>query len=198
MMDITLRDNAALLVIDVQDGMDDPRRAPRNNPDAEANIARLLAAWRAAGRRCIHVRHDSTDPDSPFAPGTPGNAIKQVVAPWPGEWLIVKHVNSAFIGTDLDALLREAGITTLVLTGTTTNYCVESTTRMAGNLGYDAYLVADACAAWDVSGPDGRVLAAADVHAMSLANLHEEYATIATTDEILLALATGVRVPVAR
>src|SRR3954471_11006380 len=101
-MDVTLSDTAALLVIDVQEGMDDPHRPPRNNPDAEANIARLLAAWRVAGGLCVHVRNDALDPASPFASGQPGNAIKRIVAPLPAEWLVIKHVNSAFIGTDLE------------------------------------------------------------------------------------------------
>ncbi|HEY7909837.1 MAG TPA: cysteine hydrolase family protein, partial [Thermomicrobiales bacterium] len=140
-MDVTLPDTAALLVIDVQEALDDPRQPPRNNPDAEANIARLLAAWRTAGRRCVHIRDDSLDPGSLFAPGQPGNAIKQIVAPLPDEWLIPKHVHSAFIGTDLEARLRGAGITTLVITGLVANHCVESTARMAGNFGFDTYVV---------------------------------------------------------
>jgi nicotinamidase-related amidase len=189
-----LPDNSALLVIDVQVGMDDPRRTPRNNPDAEANIARLLAAWRAAGRRCIHVRHDSTNPNSEFAPGTPGNAIKEIVAPLPGEWLIVKNVNSAFIGTDLDARLRADGITTLVITGLVANYCVETTARMAGNLGFETWLPRDATAAWDEVGPDGTYFKAADIHAMTLMNLHEEFATITTTDEVIASLPVTVGV----
>jgi nicotinamidase-related amidase len=175
-------------VIDVQVGMDDPGRPPRNNPDAEANIARLLDAFRSAGRLCIHVRHDAPDPASPFAPGRPGNVIKPIVAPLAGEWLIIKHVNSAFIGTDLEARLRNAGISALVITGEATNYCVETTARMASNLGFDAYVVDDATAAWDVTGPDGRRFTAADVHAMTLANLHEEFATIKTTDEVITSL----------
>jgi nicotinamidase-related amidase len=187
-MDRILPDNAALLVIDVQEGMDDPRRPPRDNPDAEANIARLLAAWRRTGRPCVHVRNDSLDPTSPFAPGQPGNPIKPIVAPLPGEWLIVKHVNSAFIGTDLEARLRDAGITTLVITGLVANYCVESTARMAGNLGFDTYVVGDATAAYDRTGPDGRHYAAADIHAMTLMNLHEEFATITDTDAVATAL----------
>ena len=91
----------------------------------------------------------------PFAPGQPGNPIKAIVAPLPDEWLIVKHVNSAFIGTDLEARLRGAGITTLVVTGLVANYCVETTARMAGNLGFDTYVVGDATAAYDGTGPDG-------------------------------------------
>jgi nicotinamidase-related amidase len=187
-MDAHRLNSAALLVIDVQVGMDDPARSPRNNPDAEANIARLLDAWREAGQLCVHVRHDALDPASPFAPGKPGNAIKEIVAPLPGEWLIVKHVNSAFIGTDLEALLRAAGISTLVITGLVANYCVETTARMAGNLDFDTLVVSDATAAWERTGPDGRHFPADDIHAMTMMNLHEEFATIATTDEIVTAL----------
>lgn len=188
-MEMMLPDTAALLVIDVQEALDDPRRPPRNNPDAEANIARLLAAWRAAGRRCVHIRDDSLDPNSPFAPGQPGNAIKQIVAPLPDEWLIGKHFHSAFIGTDLEARLRDAGVTTLVITGLVANHCVESTARMAGNLGFDTYLVGDATAAYDGIGPDGTHFAAETIHAMTLMNLHKEFATVTATDAVLAAVA---------
>ncbi len=185
-----LPDTAALLVIDVQEALDDPRRPPRNNPDAEANIARLLAAWRMTGRRCVHIRDDSLDPASLFAPGQPGNAIKKIVAPLPDEWLIAKHVHSAFIGTDLEARLRGAGITTLVVTGLVANHCVESTARMAGNLGFDTYVVGDATAAYDGTALDGTQYAADAVHAMTLMNLHEEFATITNTDAVLAAVAS--------
>lgn len=192
-MDMTLSDNAALLVIDVQEALDDPRRPPRNNPDAETNIARLLAAWRTAGRRCIHIRDDSLNPESPFAPGQPGNAIKKIVAPLPDEWLIGKHFHSAFIGTDLEARLRSAGITTLVVTGLVANHCVESTVRMAGNLGFDTYLVGDATAAYDGTGPDGTHFAAETIHAVTLMNMHNEFATVTTADAVLAALASSSR-----
>lgn len=189
-MDVILPDTAALLVIDVQEALDDPRRPPRNNPGAEANIARLLAAWRVAGRRCVHIRDDPLDPASPFAPGQPGNAIKQIVAPLPDEWVIGKPVHSAFIGTDLEARLRGAGITTLVITGLVANHCVESTARMAGNLGFDTYVVGDATAAYDGTGPDDTHFAAEIIHAMTLMNLHKEFATITTTDAVLAAVAS--------
>lgn len=197
-MGIMLPDTAALLVIDVQEALDDPRRPPRNNPNAEENIARLLAAWRMTGRRCVHIRDDSLDPASPFAPGQPGNTIKKIVAPLPDEWLIAKHVHSAFIGTDLEARLRGAGITTLVITGLVANHCVESTARMAGNLGFDTYVVGDATAAYDGTGPDGTRFAADVIHAMTLMNLHKEFATITSTDAVLAAVASasGTSAPV--
>jgi nicotinamidase-related amidase len=185
---LTLPDNTALIVIDVQEGMDDPRRPPRNNPAAEENMARLLAAWRGSDRPRFHVRHDALEPDHPFAPGQPGHPIKAIVAPLPDEPIVVKHVNSAFIGTDLEAQLRAAGITAVVIVGLVANYCVESTARMAGNLGFDTYVPADATAAYDRPGPDGTPYAAELIHAMTMMNLHEEFATITTTDAVLAAI----------
>ncbi|WP_246035471.1 cysteine hydrolase family protein [Dictyobacter kobayashii] len=125
--------NAALLIIDVQQGFDDPYWGRRNNPQAEANIVRLLQAWRAQQWPIIHVQHQSRLTASPLHPTNPGYALKEQVQP--GETLITKQVNSAFIGTPLEELLRERQITTLVIGGLTTNHCVETTTRMAGNLG---------------------------------------------------------------
>ena len=95
--------NAALLVIDVQEGFDEPAwGGGRNNPEMEANIARLQCAWRASGRVLIHVRHDSRWPGSPLHPSRPGNAIKSGVEPLAGEPVISKSVSSAFIGTGLE------------------------------------------------------------------------------------------------
>lgn len=183
-------DDSALLVIDVQEAVDDPSRGPRNNPQAEENIARLLAAFREAGIRCVHVRDDSPDPESLFHPSKPGNAIKEIVAPEPGEWLIAKQVHSAFIDTDLEERLRREDINRLVVTGLVANYCVESTARMAGNLGFDTYVVSDATAAWDQTGPDGRYHLADDIHAVTMMSL-QDFATIVTTDEVLARLGHG-------
>src|SRR5690606_34869333 len=105
--------HAALLVVDVQRGLDDPKYGRRSNPDAEANIARLLAAWRAAGWPVVHVQHLSTAPDSPLRPDLPGVAIKPEAAPREGEPLFQKRANGAFIGTDLEPYLRARGITAL-------------------------------------------------------------------------------------
>lgn len=186
---------AALIIIDVQEAFDEPRWGPRNNPDAEANVARLLGAWREAGRPIFHVRHLNRTPGSSFHPAAPGSRIKVIVRPLEGELLIEKTVNSAFIGTDLEERLRRGGVTSVVITGLTTNHCVETTARMAGNLGFATYFVSDATATFDRVGPDGVRHSAEDIQAMTLSNLNGEFATIVTTDEVLRLVedAVGVR-----
>jgi nicotinamidase-related amidase len=170
--------DAALLVIDVQEAIDDPRWGPRNNPGAEAVIAELLAAWRAERLPVFHIRHDSTEPESPYRPDGPGRGFKPAAQPLAGETIIGKSTTSAFVDTSLEAGLDEIGATTLVVCGVLTNNSVEATVRHAGNLGYRIFVVADACRAVDKRDLSGRLWPAADVHALSLANLHGEYAEV--------------------
>ena len=182
----TIPDDAALILIDIQQGFDDlDYWGPRNNPSAEANAAKLLRSWRDNGRPVFHVQHLSTTPTSPLRPGQPGCEIKQEVRPLPGEPIIGKDVNSAFIGTDLETQLRDSGIKTVVIAGLTTAHCVSTTTRMAGNLGFKVLLVADACASNAQTGYDGKTYDAETVHALALASLHGEFAQVMETAEIL-------------
>lgn len=177
--------NSVLLIIDVQKGFDLPYWGVRNNPVAEANIARLLNSWRRASKPIVHVRHMSVEPESPLRPGQPGNEFKDQVMPKVGEHIEEKTVNSAFIGTGLEQYLREHGFDTVVITGLTTDHCVSTTTRMAGNLGFKAYVVADATATFDRTGNDGKHYSAENVHAYALASLHQEFATVVSTEDIL-------------
>lgn len=185
---MTITTTTALLLIDVQQGLDDPCWGVRNNPDAERNITALLAAWRGSGRPVVHVQHMSTKPGSPLRPGLPGNALKPEARPAPGEPLFRKTVNSAFIGTPLEAHLRERGITALVLVGLTTDHCVSSTARMAANLGFRTMVVADATATHERSGPEGEHYSADEMHRLALASLHGEFATVRRTTEVLAQL----------
>lgn len=181
----------ALLVIDVQVGLDDPAWGSRNHPDAERRIAGLLAAWRAVGAPVVHVQHLSLRPTSPLQAHLPGCAIKPEAWPLPGEPLFQKHVNSAFIGTDLEAHLRSQGIAALVVVGLTTDHCVSTTVRMAGNLGFDVTVVDDATATFARVAPDGTHVPADVMHRTALASLHGEFATVRTVAEVLAALAEG-------
>jgi nicotinamidase-related amidase len=185
------RARTALIVIDVQRAFDEWEAGGRrrNNPHAVARIADLLAAFRGRGAPIFHIRHEGTRPNSSFRPDSSGYAVKDEARERDGKPVIVKRVNGAFIGTDLEARLREAGITTLVICGATTNHCVETTTRMAGNLGFDARLVRDATWTFDRVGPDGDAHAAEEIHAMTLANLNGEFARIVTAAEAIAELA---------
>lgn len=183
--------NAALIVIDVQRAFEHPSWGQRNNPDAEANVARLLALWRETQRPVIHVHHRSKRPASLFYVDSAGFEVKPEAAPLDGETVVYKEVNSGFIGTDLEARLREAGITHLVLAGITTDHCVSTTTRMAGNFGFDAILVADATATFERSGVKGQHFSAETMHETALASVNGEFATVLDTAQVLAAARTG-------
>lgn len=180
-------DTAALIVIDVQQGFDDPYWGERDNPDAEANIARLVQAWADASRPIVLVRHDSRTPGSPLAPGSPGNALKPVVADAPHDLFVTKHVNSAFYGEpNLQAWLDERGIRQLVVCGIQTNQCVETTARMGGNLGYEVTLPIDASHTFDMEGPGGLRLTAAELARATAVNLDGGgFARVVTTADVL-------------
>ena len=177
--------SAALIVVDVREALADPGQGRRNNSQAESNIARLLAAWRSSERPVRHVVHDSTEPESLLRPGLPGNAIQAAAAPEPAEPVYRKNVNSAFIGTTLEKDLRQDGIDTLVIVGLTTNHCVSTTVRMAGNLGFTTFVVSDATAAFARAALDGSMRPAESVHAGALSDLHEEFASVVDTAEVL-------------
>jgi len=181
--------HVALLVVDVQCAFDEWEATGkrRNNPQAITRIADLLGKFRDQGTPIFHIRHEGTRPNSSFRPGGTGYVVKEEAREMAGEPVIVKRVNSAFIGTDLETRLRGIGTKTLVICGATTNHCVETTTRMAGNLGFDACLVRDATWTYDRTGPDGDVHSAEDIHAMTLANLNGEFARIVSAAEIVAA-----------
>ena len=187
--------DTALLIIDVQQGMEAPFLPERNNPGAERQMTALLAAWRTAGAPVIHVQHLSVLPDSPLRPGQPGVELKPEVRPLPGEPLFQKQVNSAFIGTTLEAHLREHAIRHLVIVGLTTDHCVSSTARMAANLGFEVTVVSDATAAFGREGPDGRYYEPDEIHRSELAILHGEFATVRTAEAVLAAASVSPQHP---
>ncbi|HEY6695809.1 MAG TPA: isochorismatase family protein [Solirubrobacteraceae bacterium] len=168
--------DTALVVVDVQQAFDDGDYwGARNNPSCEANVAALIAAWRAAERPLVFVRHEFDGHDWAF---------KDVVTGEP-DLLVSKSVNSAFYGEpDLDAWLRSRAIARIALCGITTDHCVETTARMGANLGYDVLFALDATHTFDRTGPDGTVMTADELARATATSLHEEFATIVRTADL--------------
>lgn len=177
----------ALLVIDVQMALAhaDASGAERSCPQAEANIAALLEAFRSAGRDVFHIHHHGTDRDDPFHPNAPGSAVQPVAAPQEGEPVVIKTASSGFSGTPLHQHLQTAGIERVVLCGATANHCVESTTRSAADLGYHPVYAVDAVWTYPIDGPDGITHSAETIHSVSAATLNGEIAEVMSTRDIL-------------
>lgn len=175
----------ALIVVDVQQGFDDPRNGPRNNPDCEAHVLALLERWRSTGQPVVLVRHDSVKPGSPLAPGQSGNDFKAGID-GPHDLFVTKSVNSAFYGTpDLDSWLKKEDINAITVCGIMTNFCCETTARMGGNLGYDVTFVLDATHTFDRKDMQGNIIPAEQIAQTTAANLHGEFATVRSTAEVL-------------
>lgn len=190
-------ENAALVVVDVQQGFEEEEYwGPRNNPAADRNIAGLIDAWQSSGRPVVFVRHDSPKPDSPLRVGYPGNDFKSYVEERRGkgtgpELFLTKSVNSAFYGTpDLGAWLRAGGVRQIVVAGIQTNMCAETTARMAGNLGYEVFFAFDATYTFDGVGPWGWTLGAEELARATAVSLHGGgFAEVVRSAELIAAAA---------
>lgn len=177
--------STALVVVDVQVGFDDPIWGKRNNPHCEANIAALIKRWRDESAPIVVVRHDSILPHSPLRPGQPGNDLRPEVSVQP-DLLVTKSVNSAFLGEpDLDEWLRQSAIKGVAIVGVQTNYCCETTARMAGNLGYDTLFVLDATHTFDLAAYGGGTITADELTRVTASNLHGEFAEVVNTADLL-------------
>lgn len=175
----------ALIIIDMQQGMLNPKLGRRNNPQAEDHIAQLLTAWRKADAPIVHVRHMSRAPASVFWPGQAGAEIQPRFAPLAHEYVMEKNVTDAFANSGLERWLHLRGIQELVLVGVATNYSVEATARSAANVGFTCFVISDACFTFDRVDLLGVLREADDIHVMSLSNLQGEYARVLSTAEIL-------------
>ena len=168
--------DAVLLIIDAHDAIEGSRQGAGACPEVETTIAALIAAWRAEGLPLAHIgRH-------PFVPAIP---------PLEREIVIVRNAASAFVDADLEARLDQLGATTLVLCGALAAHGLEATARHAADLGYQVFVVAEACQAADTVDLTGRVWPAEDVRALALARLKGETATIVDVATTLRAAATA-------
>jgi nicotinamidase-related amidase len=179
-------DRPALILIDFQKAFDNIEYwgGERNNLNAEENASELLKHWRERDFPVFHIQHFSLNPKGLHHESNEGNQFKDIVKPIGSEPIIKKSVNSAFIGTDLKDQLDNLKITQVIIVGLTTDHCVSTTTRMAGNYGYDTFIVSDATATFNKKGIDGQYFSAEIIHQTALASLNEEFATVVTTDFI--------------
>ena len=177
----------ALIIIDFQKGFDYEEYwgGNRNNKNAEGNARIILERWRNESLPLFHVRHSSQNRDSLLYESNVGFEIKDEVKPMDGEILITKKVNSAFIDTNLKAELDAEEIECVVIIGLTTNHCVSTTARMAGNYGYETIVIADATATFDRKGIFGEQYSSELIHLTALANLKDEFAEVLHTQQLL-------------
>ena len=184
---MTKQDRPALILIDIQKAFDNIEYwgGQRNNLHAEDNCSTLLNFWREHNLPIFHIKHCSLSPASLLAEGNIGNDFKDIVKPSIGETVIKKSVNSAFIGTDLKQQLDDNNIKKVVIIGLTTDHCVSTTIRMAGNYGYYTYIVSDATATFNKIGADGQRYSAEIIHETALASLHQEFAIVVTTEALI-------------
>jgi nicotinamidase-related amidase len=181
--------NTALIIIDQQQGLDNPKLGPRNNLDSEIVMLKLLKTWRIAGMPIIHIRHRSREPESVFWPEQQGFEFKPDFLPQGDELVIEKNIPCAMLTTDLDKILEQKNIRKIVLVGASTNNSVEATARTASGLGFRVVIIEDACFTFAKSDYFGTTRTAEEVHAMSLANLQGEYAEVINAEKILMGLA---------
>ncbi len=179
--------NPALILIDIQKAFleEDYWGGNRNNKDAELICGKILNKWRILKLPLFHVRHSSKNAKSKLHQTNPGFEFNDYVLPLENEAIITKDVNSAFIGTNLKDQLDALNITTLVIIGLTTNHCVSTTTRMAGNFGFETFLISDATATFDRIGIQGEKFSAEIIHQTSLASLNDEFAAVIDSEKLL-------------
>lgn len=186
---MTKQDKPALILIDIQKGFEEVDfkywGGQRNNPDAETNARELLDFWRQNNLPIFHIQHCSTNPESKFVEGKTGNEFQDIIKPNAREQIIKKNVHSAFIGTDLKQQLDKSNIKKLIIVGLTTDHCISTTARMAGDYGYDTFVVSDATATFDKAGADGQKYSADIIHNTALASLHKEFVTVIKTKELI-------------
>lgn len=178
--------STALVVVDVQKGFDDVNFwGPRNNPDCEMNVFNLISAWRDQGWPVVFVRHNSTSPSSPLAPGGKGNEFKDVITGSP-DLLVTKSVHSAFHGDpNLDEWLKSNGVTGVAICGIQTNMCCETTARNASDLGYEMLFVEDATHTFDIVTPTHKVYRAREIARYTSLTLAADFGRVVRTADLV-------------
>jgi len=192
--------STAVICVDMQNIFCDPRD-PVNEmvPSIIPNVQALLAAAREAGLPVIYLRHvvrgDGSDTgrmkdispqvDERLKAGTWNVEIIPELTPEPGDIVVDKPFFGGFTGTDLDTILRGKGIDTVIICGTRTNICCETTARQATEREYKVIFASDANAASGKPDMGWGEVSAEENHRMALTILACNFARVASTAEIL-------------
>lgn len=144
--------------------------------DRGADSGQLEKFWEPIGRGEVLVK------------GTPGVSVLRDLSPKPGEPVLQRNRYSAFFNSDLDRILREKGIETVVIGGYSTNVCCDSTARDANFRDYEVIVLEDGTAPVALEEVEGRAISAEQVQRTVLANLRRGFAQVATVEEVLAAL----------
>lgn len=183
---VNVSSNSVLVLIDVQKGTSDPTWGRRNNPGAEKSMKNVLTIFRNRGLPVIHIRQeDSTDPESLFRKGKPTFDFKDEVRPEEGEIIITKNASNAFVGSNLEELLKKLGEPVIFYAGLLTDQCVSTTVRMSGDLGFNTYLIEDACATYDLKDAKGETIPAEIVHNVHIASLNGAFAKVVNSGDLV-------------
>lgn len=182
-------DNAALLVIDIQDSFkaDSARWGRRNNPAFEARVTELLRLWRETARPVFFLLHNDNDPF--FRPGDPEVRLMDFFTRRDEEPVLVKNTRNAFTSTDLKARLDALGVKKVVVCGITTEQCCETTTRFANDVyGYEVDFVSEATMTFPIGD-----LSADEIVRRTEAALRGRFARIATVAQLTEEVAAFAR-----
>ena len=177
--------DSALVIVDAQNTYREGIMQLTGVEPALEQCATLLARARALKIPVLHIQHDA-GPGTPYDVSAEIGAIADKVAPADGEPVVVKNYPNAFVGTDLDARLKDTGVKNLVVVGFMTHMCINSTARGAFNLGYAVAVPAAATATRPLPAPDGSVVSAASLQSAALAALGDLFAVV-VPDEAAIA-----------
>ena len=177
----------ALIIIDMQKGFFKNILGKRNNLQAENNILRILENFRKENKEIIHIQHLSTDEKGILFSNEDRKFLKGF-EPLSDEIVFQKHVNSAFIGTNLENYLRNKSIDKLIVVGMTLAHCVSTTVRMASNLGFKVILIEDATITFEMKDYfSDKLLSADEIHRYHISALNKEFCEVTNTKEFLKA-----------
>lgn len=197
----------ALLVIDMQNDFllaDSPLSSP-HGPQVLERLNRVVERCREIGSTVVFTaavfEPDGSDAgrwvdcwsdlvDANGVPvcllaGSQGIEVHDDIRPRSDEAVVPKNRYSAFFGTDLDAILTERGIDTLVIGGVDTDICCESTARDAMFRAYKVLFLSDATATLDYPDTGWGAVSAKDAHRVALVRLAQAFCEVLSTDDFL-------------